>query len=250
VLAGNVFVFLLMYGLSLLRGTLLLFPPPFTGCTVAPNSKILWIMFTTTLAFETLATGLIVYKSWPLARLRGVEAPLYSLLLEDGIGYCLTLIASKLFVVGCLYIPSVVATVGMPTCICISVSSLTANRLILRLHGTMLNNMSDWTEYTSAGFSMARNCTDGDASDKAISTIGGSGKTGRRFHARKHSRVDDELFSLGGGEVEISLNKREGELHDTDSILHSSTSLPTSTISGSSSNAVLPVIDSKPCDAA
>jgi hypothetical protein len=250
VLCNNIIVFLIMYGLSLLRGTVDLYTSPYTGCMVIPNSKILWIMFTSTLAFESLSTGLIVYKSWPLARLRGAEAPLSSLLLEDGIGYCLCLIGSKLFVVGCLYVPSVVATVELPASICISVSSLAANRLILRLQQTMLKKSSNLAHDTTAGFSTARNYKGGDDDgDDGIITFGGSDKTGRRVHARRHSHLDDELFSLGRGDVEMSLTKNEGELHSTDSTHRSSTSFPTFRTSGSSSNVVVPVLKSKPCDA-
>jgi hypothetical protein len=225
---------------------LLLFPPPFTGCTVAPNSNILWVMFTTTLVFEALATVLIVYKSWPLARLRGVETPLFSLLLEDGIGYCLVLIASKLFVVGTVYLPSIVSTVTLPASICISASTLAANRLFLRLQQSMVNQTSGLADYNTTGCAVVNHgMGDDDDGEKGITTFGGSGKTGRRVHARRHSHVDDELFSLGRGNVETSLSKKEEKLHATDSTPHSSTS----TTSGSSSSVVVPVIDSKPCDA-
>jgi hypothetical protein len=245
VMAGNVFNFLILYGLSLLRGPILLYPAPYTGCMVLPNTNTLWITFASTLAFEALSTSLIIYKSWPLARLRGVQAPLFTLLWEDGIAYCLSLVASKLFVIACLYLPSVVATVEMPTCVCISVSSLVANRLILRLQATVLGKTSKWTDYTTAGFSIARNHTGG----REIITIGGSGKTGPRVHARRHSRLDNELLSLGGWDVELSLNRKEGGLHITDSTSRSSASLPTSTTSGSSSNMDVPIFESKPCDA-
>jgi hypothetical protein len=250
-LANNIMVFLLMYGLSLLRGTVVLYASPYTGCMVIPNSKILWIMFTSTLAFESLSTGLIVYKSWPLARRRDVEVPLFSLLLEDGIGYCLCLIASKLFVVGCLYVPSVVATVEIPASICISVSSVAANRLILRLQQTILKKSSNGAHDTTAGFSTARDYKGGDDGDgdKEIITFGGSDKNGRRVHARRHSHIDDELFSFGKGDVEMSFNKKGRELHATDSSHRTSTSFPTSTTSGSSSNMDVPAFESKQCDA-
>jgi hypothetical protein len=243
-MSGNVFTFLILYGLSLLRGPVLLSTSPYTGCMVLPNSSILWITFASALAFDALSIGLIVYKSWPLARLRGVEAPLFTMLFEDGIAYCLSLIATKLFVAACLYLPSVLTTVEMPTCICISVSSLVANRLILRLQGKMLNKTSNWTDYTTAGWSVARNHTGGaDDGGKEIVTIG------RRVHARRHSHIDSELLSLGGGDVEMSLNRKEGGLHITEATSRSSTSLPTSTTTGLSINVVVPIITSKPCDA-
>jgi hypothetical protein len=249
-LANNIMVFLILYGLALLRGTVELNTSPYTGCTVIPNSKSLWIMFTSTLAFESFSTGLIVYKSWPVARLGGAVTPLFSLLLEDGIGYCLCFMASKLFVVGCIYVPSVVAAVSMPTSICISISSLAAHRLILRLQGTMMSQTSNETDYIGTGYSIARFHASGyDDGGREIITIGSSGKTGRRVHARGHSHIDDKWFSLGEGDVEMSLNKKERELHATDSTDRSSAIFPISTTSGSSSNMVIPVFESKPCDA-
>jgi hypothetical protein len=249
VLSGNVLNFLGIYGLSLIRGTILLYSPPYTGCIVIPNSNVMWITFTNTLVFEAFSISLIVYKSWPLARLRRVETPLFSMLLEDGIAYYLCFSASKLFIVVCVYVPSVVATVTLPAFISVSVGSLAVNRLFLRLQRTMLNKTSSLMEYTNTRISIARHHTDGDGGgDDGITTSGGSGMAVRRVHSRRRSHIGDELFSLGEGDVEMSLTKK-GELHATDLTHHSSTILPASTASGSSNNVVVPVLDSKPYDA-
>jgi hypothetical protein len=186
-----------------------------------------------------------------MARLRGVETPLFSLLLEDGIGYCLVLIASKLFDVGTIYLPSVVATVTLPASICISASTLAANRLFLRLRQSMVDQKSGLTDYTTTGFAVFNHGTGADDDGgKGTTTIGGSDKYGRHIQAQRHSYLDDELFSLGGGDIEMSSSKKEGELNPSDSTRRYSTNLPTFRVSGLSSNVVVPVLDSKPYVAA
>jgi hypothetical protein len=247
VLSGNAGNFLFTYGLALLNGTVLLQQSPFTGCGVIPNTNVIWIPFTNTLSFELLSIVLIVYKTWPMARLRGIKTPLFSLLLEDGVAHYLCFLASKLFVVGCIFVPTVLSSIVLPASLPIPVAALTINRLFLRLQRTMLNERPGLTEYTTTGVSTVRYATGGDDDGgEGITTFGGSDQARRRIHAQRHPHLDDEVFSLGGGDIEMSSNKKDGGLHPIASTRRGSTILPMPTTSGSSSNMDVSVLDSTP----
>jgi hypothetical protein len=248
VLSGNAGNFIFNYGLSLIRGTVLLAQPPFTGCGVIPLSNVMWIPFTNTLGFETLSICLIVYKSWPLAKLRGVKTPLFSLLLEDGVAHYLCFLASKLFVVGCIFVPTVLSPIVLPASLPIPVAALTINRLLLRLQRIMLNDRQGLTDYTTTRSSTVRYGT-GDSDEdgsRGIITVGGTNQAGRRMYARRPSDLENELFSLGGGDIEMSLSRKDGERHTAAAVRRRSVALPTSTTVGSLSNMDVSVLDSKP----
>ena len=195
----NVCNFLFTFGVDLIEGTVFLKQSPYTGCWVNPRYSVTWIAVANTLTFETLSIGLIVYKSWLIARLTGIKTPLFSLLLKDGLAHYLLFIASKLFVVGNIVVPTVVSAVALPASLPIPVAALAVNRLFFRLRRTMLHQTPGLTNYTTIGFSTLKHHTGVDDNDgKRITTIGGSDKAGRRMPSRRYSNPDYELFSIGG----------------------------------------------------
>jgi hypothetical protein len=233
IVSANICNYLFTYGIAALKGTVVLNTLPYTGCFVIPLYNIFWVAFANGFAVETLSIGLIVYKSWRIHRLTGIKTPLFSLLLQDGLAHYISLIASKLFLIGAAYAPTTVSAVVLPSAFPFLIVALVVNRLFLRLRRTMLHQTSGVTDYTTVGFSAIGHSTSGG---KGIATVGGSDRGGRRVIAQRHSDLDGEFFSLGGGDVEMSLSKKDGELHHTASTRCSSTILPTPTRPESLSN--------------
>lgn len=198
VMSANIANYVFMYGVALSRGTPIVSQPPFTGCAFIPKSDVLWIIFANTLIFEAISIGLIVYRAWPIARQREVTTPLFSLLLEDGIGYYLAFTASKLFTVGAIYSPTVISLVVLPSYLSVPVAALAINRLFIRLQRVMVTKRLT-TELTGASFSAvksdSRSSTGGSSGPRDIITIGGTGRT----HARRHQQ--NEIYSDGSVEL-------------------------------------------------
>jgi len=239
--------YLFTYGIALFQGTVILQTLPYTGCFVLPSYNVEWIGTPNCIAFETLSVGLIFYKTWAIRRLTGIKTPLFSLLLQDGLAHFLLFVAAHVILLGGMIVPTVVSDVVMPGDLPMAVVAVTVNRLFLRLRRTMLHQAPGSTGYITVAFSAIKHSTSGGGN--GITIGGGNDKTGRRIHGRRYSDFDDEFSSLGGGDVEMSLSKKDGELHHTASTLRCSTILPTPTRLGSSSNADASVLDSKPYQA-
>ncbi|KIM27152.1 hypothetical protein M408DRAFT_311702 [Serendipita vermifera MAFF 305830] len=213
VMAANISNYLFIYGGALYKGTPLVSQPPFAGCAFVLKSNILWIVFANTLIFEAISISLIVYRAWPIARQRDVETPLFSLLLEDGVGYFLAFTASKLFTVGAMYVPTPISFVVLSSYPSVAVAALAVNRLFIRLQRAMVIQPTT-TEFNGTGFSIAKyyssDDTSGSRAPRAIVTIGGTG----RIRARRHHQ--DELFSNGSvelcttGDVHAATTRHEG----------------------------------------
>lgn len=61
---------------------------PFLGCLPTAIAHVnIYIVSGTSIAFETIVILLIVVRSYPIVRLRGVKSPLYTLIFEDGLVY-------------------------------------------------------------------------------------------------------------------------------------------------------------------
>jgi len=178
-----------------------------------------------------------------------IKTPLFSLLYKDGLAHCLLFIESKIFVICGILVPTIISAVTLPSTFPFLVVAVVVNRLFLRLRRAMLSQTPGLTNYTTTGFAVFKHGTDGDEdSGRGITTIRGSDKTGRRIRAQRHSHPDDELFSLpvGGGDIEMSLSKKDGELQPSDSTRCYSTIRPTSMTSGSSGKVDVSALDSKP----
>lgn len=106
--------------------------PPFTGCMVMPTWDKAWITFTTSIALETLLFILIVAGSYPIVRQRGMKAPFYSLLFEDGLAYYSIVIISQVisFIALKVYTPVTATFLGSyPT---VAIIGIACGRLLLR----------------------------------------------------------------------------------------------------------------------
>ncbi|KIM27153.1 hypothetical protein M408DRAFT_174037 [Serendipita vermifera MAFF 305830] len=211
VLAANISNYLFIYGGALYKGTPLVSQPPFAGCAFVLKSNILWIVFANTLIFEAISISLIVYRAWPMARQRDVETPLFSLLLEDGVGYFLAFTASKLFTVGAMYVLTPISFVVLSSYPSVAVAALAVNRLFIRLQRATVIQPTT-TEFNNNNFSIAKyyssDDTSGSSVPRGIVTIGGTG----RIRARRHHQ--DELFSDGSvelctpGDVHVASTRR------------------------------------------
>jgi hypothetical protein len=249
ILSSNFCNYLFTNGIGLIKGTIFLQQLPFTGCIIMPSvQSIIWIALGNGIGFETVSIGLIIYKTWPLARLRGVKTPLFSLVLEDGLAHYLCFVATKLVIAFGIGFPTAISPVVLPAAIPWPVVGVVVNRLFLRLQRIMLNKSSGATTHTVTEFFTTKYATsdrDEDGS-KRITTVGGSDRAGRRMYARRPSDLENELFSLGGGDIEMSLSKKDGERHTSAAIRRRSVVLPTSTTVGSLSNMDFSVLESKP----
>ena len=219
-MSANFLNYFFIYGTALARGTPVVSQLPYTGCAFVLNSPVLWIVFANTLIFEAISISLIIYKAWPIARQSGIQTPVFSLLLEDGIAYYLAFTASKLFTVGAIYVPTPISFVVLSSYPSVPVAALSINRLFIRLQRVMINKPTI-TNFTSADFSTAKYGTSsGTASSgpKEVTTFGGSGPAGR-IRARRHQNGDD-VFTEGDIELysphEAEHERRDGELNRPD----------------------------------
>ena len=118
-------------------------PPPFTGCQLSSFFKYDYAFFAVSIGFETMVIILIVMKSYPIVRLRGVKAPFYSLLFEDGVAfYCAALISQLLTFVSLLS-PSLVTLPILTSSPSLLVIGIACNRLLLRSQRLLQDRGSD-----------------------------------------------------------------------------------------------------------
>ncbi len=208
VMCGNIANYLFIFGGAMYHGVPYTLQQPFTGCGIILTSPIMWVIFANTLTFEALSIGLIVYKAWPIARQRGIQTPLFTLLLEDGIGYYLTFTASKLCIVGAIYAPTALSPVVLPTFFSVPVAAIAINRLFIRLQRIMFSKQTT-TSFTLTNFSTLHyppthsgsggGRGSGNSGPKEITTFGGSDPSGQRRRLqqqqRDQKRERDEIFS-------------------------------------------------------
>lgn len=218
IMSANILNYLFIYGTALYRGSPVISKPPFTGCAVILNSSLLWISFANTLTFEAVSISLVVYKAWPMARQRDVETPIFSLLLEDGVGYFLAFTASKLFTVGAVYAPTPISPVVLSSYPSFSVAALAINRLFIRLQrATVMRSMT--TQFTGASFSIAKYdssyYTRGSRFPRKNTTVGGtdSSQTRRDHQDDLLSRRSVELYTAE--DLHMATTRRDSTQHAT-----------------------------------
>ena len=118
-------------------------PPPFTGCQPSSIFKYEYAFFAVSIGFETMVIILIVIKSYPIVRLRGVKAPLYSLLFEDSVAFFCAILISQLFTFVPQFSPTLVTLPILESSPCILVMGIACNRLLLRAQRLLQNRGSD-----------------------------------------------------------------------------------------------------------
>lgn len=223
VMTANILNYLFIYGGALYRAPVKLGQAPFTGCCLVAQSNVMWVVFANTLSFEALSIGLIIYKAWPIARQRGIQTPLFTLLLEDGIGYYLSFTVSKLFIVGAIYFPTPISNVILPSYFSVPIASMAVNRLFIRLQRVMVQGPT-FTEYTTANIATfhitsneSRSGSSGGGSvPKEVITIGGTG----RVRARRHH---DDVFSEGDIELATAEDLHDAYPHRDSTLAHTAT---------------------------
>jgi hypothetical protein len=119
-------------------------PPPFTGCQPTSFFKYQYAFFAISIGFETMVIILIVIKTHPIVRLRGVKAPLYSLLFEDSVAFYCAVVISQLLGFVPQFSPSLVTLPIQASSPCILVIGIACNRLILRSQRLLQNRGSDF----------------------------------------------------------------------------------------------------------
>jgi len=118
--------------------------PPFTGCQPTSFFKYQYAFFAISIGFETMVIVLIVIKTHPIVRLRGVKAPLYSLLFEDSVAFFCAVVISQLLGFVPQFSPSLVTVPIQASSPCILVIGIACNRLILRSQRLLQNRGSDF----------------------------------------------------------------------------------------------------------
>jgi hypothetical protein len=134
--------------------------PPFRGCNLVTSFSGTYGCFLISIAFETVVLFLIVIKSYPIVRLRGVKAPLYSLLFEDDLAFYCVMLVAQILTLAAMFSPSLVTAPMLMSGLSFFVMGVACNRLLLRLQRLLLDRGSGFSNsYTSRGVTNAADIT-------------------------------------------------------------------------------------------
>lgn len=109
---------------------------PYTGCGLKQGYDKVWAGFIVSLVFEAMILSLNVYKSWSIAVQKGINAPLYTLILEEGILFFIIIMVSQILTFVSLVVPSIKTMPILGTYPSIPV---TCSRLFARLQRLLLS---------------------------------------------------------------------------------------------------------------
>ncbi|PVF96240.1 hypothetical protein CPB86DRAFT_799036 [Serendipita vermifera] len=162
---------------------------PFTGCSVTITFKQTYIIFLTGIAFETCMVALTIIRSYPIARSNreiSFTAPLWRLLLQDGIFYYICIIGVQVFTVILSSSPQNTAH-SVPAILSylpFVVPGIACNRLFIRLQTALLVKEGTIME-TNEGIS-------GDTGDSELTVLP---SLPRGFERRRHQRsISTDLY--------------------------------------------------------
>jgi len=167
-------------------------PLPFTGCQLSPSFRYEYASIIVSIIFETMVILLIIIKSYPIVRLRGVKAPLYSLLFEDGVAFYCAILVAQVLILFCILSPSLVTFPILGSSLSIFIIGVACNRLLLRSQRLLQNRGSGLpTSFTSHGLVSAAGIT-----------------------VETHNQDNPHMASYSAGEnLELANTRQEAQIH-------------------------------------
>lgn len=138
---------------------------------------------------------LIVARSYPIVRRRGVKAPFFSLLVEDGLAYyCVVILSQIISLISILVYSPVTAPIlgSYPT---VAVVGIGCNRLLLRPQRLMMEGAKLHDTFYSDGLQTAAGITN-EFGDRNGDSYLGRDLPGERL---KMKDMDSSILELGRG---------------------------------------------------
>jgi hypothetical protein len=133
---------------------------PFRGCSLHSTFRGTYGCFVISIVFETIVILLITIKSYPIVRLRGIQAPLYSLLFEDDLAFYCVMLVAQIFALAAMFSPSLATVPTLGSGPSFFVIGVACNRLLLRLQRLLLGRGSGFSSsFTSRGVTNAADIT-------------------------------------------------------------------------------------------
>lgn len=105
---------------------------PFTGCRGIATQNNLYISSLISIAFETAVIILIVIRSYPVVRLRGIHSPLFTLIFEDGLVYYCVIILTQVISLALGFKTTLTTAPILRSPLLTAVTGIACNRLLLR----------------------------------------------------------------------------------------------------------------------
>jgi hypothetical protein len=130
-------------------------PAPLTGCSSSTSSQKAYLLFVTSITFETTMIILTVIKSYPFIRQREVHSPVLTMLFEDGLIYYVFIVCLQAINLGVIFSPSLTAgsfSAAFPTLAAIAIA---CHRLLLRQQRVLLRTNVGMTNFHSSDFHTA-----------------------------------------------------------------------------------------------
>jgi hypothetical protein len=134
----NLACYIVIVAYSAATGFIIPATTPFTGCILMSGHKKGFIMFVTSIAFETMMVTLTVIKSYPLARQRDAQTPLFTMFLEDGLVYYFFLLALHILNVIIIFTPSLAPASFVASYPLVAAMAVACNRLLIRQQRVLL----------------------------------------------------------------------------------------------------------------
>ncbi|PVG00141.1 hypothetical protein CPB86DRAFT_249086 [Serendipita vermifera] len=166
---------------------------PFTGCSLTPTFSQIYIIFITSIAFETCIITLTFVRSYPLSRRQETKFPLSTVLLTDGLIYFLAILASQIAsliinVIGDLSLILPV-TLSYPA---LAIIAVACNRLFIRLQTVLLVQRG----YTTADEGVSANVWTNSSNATSTTAGRGYGYGGRKRRVRDPLSTDFSNIGL------------------------------------------------------
>jgi hypothetical protein len=142
-MALNSTCYIVIVAYSNATGTIIPAPTPFTGCMLLSGYEKSFIMFVTSIVFETMMITLTVIKAYPLAQQREMRTPLFTMIFKDGLVYYFSLLALHILSLILIFTPSLAASSTLASYPLLVVMTITCNRLLIRQQRMLLGPGQD-----------------------------------------------------------------------------------------------------------
>lgn len=166
---------------------------PLTGCSLTPTFFKIYIIFITSIVFETCIITLTFVRSYPLSRRQETKFPLSTVLLTDGLIYFLAILASQIAsliiqLIGDLSLILPV-TLSYPA---LAIVAVACNRLFIRLQSVLLVQRG----YTTADEGVSANVWTNSSNATSTTAGRGYGYGGRKRRVRDPLSTDFSNIGL------------------------------------------------------
>jgi hypothetical protein len=141
----NLGCYIVIIAYSTATGSITPASAPFTGCKLFSGYTKGYIMFVTSITFETMMITLTAVKSFPLARQRDAHTPLFTMVLGDGLTYYFFILALHVLNLIILFTPSLAAASFVASYPSVAVMAVACNRLLIRQQRLLLPRGSEMT---------------------------------------------------------------------------------------------------------